>query len=683
MATFDPRVAGRRRDPQQGRLAAARRRGRALDPTSRCSASSRRDDGVAAPSRHLGLVPAAERDEAAHALDRLAERDRRARRPRRACCELAARRARPRRRRRGTRPPRSRARPARRARSSRWPAAAPSPSATPRPRSCSRAAGCDVVTFDPLDRRSACRTGTRGLYLGGGFPEVHAAGLAANAPLRADLRGGGRGRRADRRRVRRAALPLPQRRRRPDGRRARRATAAMTPRLTLRYPTADRARRHPAHPRRRDRSPATSSTAPTSTPSAGRAPGLDRRRRSDVGFAAADPARVVPAHPLGRPPAARPAVRRRRARRCAARGAEHAVRHRRRVDRSPTRCATTATPRSAPGCSTSRSTSTPARGRRGSTRRCAPASTTSARYPDADARPRQRSPRATAGRPSEVLADRRAPPRRSRWSPGCGRGGARSSCTRSSPSRTPRSLQAGHRVTEVALPTPATASRSTRRRCPTTPTWWCSATRPTRPACCTPPPPIARAAAARAGWSSSTRRSWTPCPGEPESLAAARMPGLRRGPQPDQALGRSRACAPATCSAAPDVVAELRAEQTPWSVSTHGRGRDGRLRDRRRPRPRPSAARTTIARLARRPRGAASASSAIAHVAVVGVVRAGPTSATGVHAALRDRRDRRTPGRHLPRPRPLVGADRRPSARRDDRPARRAGRPVAAAAPMP
>ena len=33
-----------------------------------------RDDEIAAPSRHLGLVPAAERDEAAHTLDRLADR---------------------------------------------------------------------------------------------------------------------------------------------------------------------------------------------------------------------------------------------------------------------------------------------------------------------------------------------------------------------------------------------------------------------------------------------------------------------------------------------------------------------------------------------------------------------------------------------------------------------------------
>jgi cobyrinic acid a,c-diamide synthase len=48
------------------------------------------------------------------------------------------------------------------------------------------AAGCDVVIFDPLTDESLPE-GTAGLYLGGGFPEVHAAGLSANAPLRAAL----------------------------------------------------------------------------------------------------------------------------------------------------------------------------------------------------------------------------------------------------------------------------------------------------------------------------------------------------------------------------------------------------------------------------------------------------------------------------------------------------------------
>ena len=50
-----------------------------------------------------------------------------------------------------------------------------------------RAAGCDVVTFDPLSD-PALPDGTRGLYLGGGFPEVYAGELAANRSLLHDLR---------------------------------------------------------------------------------------------------------------------------------------------------------------------------------------------------------------------------------------------------------------------------------------------------------------------------------------------------------------------------------------------------------------------------------------------------------------------------------------------------------------
>ncbi|MGN6162173.1 MAG: Rv2231c family pyridoxal phosphate-dependent protein CobC, partial [Marmoricola sp.] len=49
------------------------------------------------------------------------------------------------------------------------------------------AAGCEVVTFDPLVD-AALPAGTRGLYLGGGFPEVYATELAANAPLLASVR---------------------------------------------------------------------------------------------------------------------------------------------------------------------------------------------------------------------------------------------------------------------------------------------------------------------------------------------------------------------------------------------------------------------------------------------------------------------------------------------------------------
>jgi cobyrinic acid a,c-diamide synthase len=50
------------------------------------------------------------------------------------------------------------------------------------------AAGADVAVFDPLvDERLP--VGARGLVVGGGFPQVHADALAANAPLRAAVAG--------------------------------------------------------------------------------------------------------------------------------------------------------------------------------------------------------------------------------------------------------------------------------------------------------------------------------------------------------------------------------------------------------------------------------------------------------------------------------------------------------------
>jgi cobyrinic acid a,c-diamide synthase len=48
------------------------------------------------------------------------------------------------------------------------------------------AAGAEVVTVDPL-RDEALPDGTAGLVVGGGFPEVHAADLSANTTLRADI----------------------------------------------------------------------------------------------------------------------------------------------------------------------------------------------------------------------------------------------------------------------------------------------------------------------------------------------------------------------------------------------------------------------------------------------------------------------------------------------------------------
>ncbi|MFS4490638.1 cobyrinate a,c-diamide synthase [Dietzia kunjamensis] len=49
------------------------------------------------------------------------------------------------------------------------------------------AAGCSVVPFDPLADEALPGTAA-GIYLGGGFPEVHAADLAANEPMLRALR---------------------------------------------------------------------------------------------------------------------------------------------------------------------------------------------------------------------------------------------------------------------------------------------------------------------------------------------------------------------------------------------------------------------------------------------------------------------------------------------------------------
>ncbi|MFJ6717035.1 cobyrinate a,c-diamide synthase [Streptomyces sp. NPDC091259] len=152
----------------------------------------RRAPQVAAPSRHLGLVPVAERRaDALAAVAALADQVR-------AGCDLEALMALAR-----TAPPLE---------CEAWsPEGGRSPATTPaaglEPPTAGRrpvvavaggaaftfsyaehaellsAAGADVVTFDPL-RDEALPEGTTGLVIGGGFPEVYAPELSANAPLR-------------------------------------------------------------------------------------------------------------------------------------------------------------------------------------------------------------------------------------------------------------------------------------------------------------------------------------------------------------------------------------------------------------------------------------------------------------------------------------------------------------------
>lgn len=141
-----------------------------------------RDSGIEAPSRHLGLVPAQERDESAATLDRLAEQvaehiDLAAvMRIAHSATELSGIPwAPPERPREGERP---------------VVAVAGGRAFTFRYAETEEllyAAGLAPVVFDPL-AAAGLPEGTAGLYLGGGFPEVHAQDLVANLPLRQAIR---------------------------------------------------------------------------------------------------------------------------------------------------------------------------------------------------------------------------------------------------------------------------------------------------------------------------------------------------------------------------------------------------------------------------------------------------------------------------------------------------------------
>jgi cobyrinic acid a,c-diamide synthase len=193
-----------------------------------------RDEEVATPSRHLGLVPAAEREESARSLDRLAELVAasvdlgRVLEVARTAPDLEVEAWDPV---REISPPHgSIARPV--------VAIAGGRAFTFRyteTEELLRAAGCEVVAFDPM-RDEALPEGTAGLYLGGGFPEVHATDLSGNESLRGAVRAAVE-----------AGVPtvaecagLLYLSETLDGSPmvgAVRASAAMTERLTLRYPT--------------------------------------------------------------------------------------------------------------------------------------------------------------------------------------------------------------------------------------------------------------------------------------------------------------------------------------------------------------------------------------------------------------------------------------------------------------
>jgi cobyrinic acid a,c-diamide synthase len=192
-----------------------------------------RDDGIETPSRHLGLVPVAERAASAQTLTRMAEVIA-ARVDIDAVVHIA--------------------RGAAALHEAPWdPTQNIQPPTPTRPvvamaggraftfryaenEELLRAAGCDVVEFDPLVDATV-PAGTAGIYLGGGFPEVHAAELAQNRCLMAELRS-----------AIAAGIPtvaecagLLYLCRSLDGRPmvgAVPADAAMTPRLTLGYRTA-------------------------------------------------------------------------------------------------------------------------------------------------------------------------------------------------------------------------------------------------------------------------------------------------------------------------------------------------------------------------------------------------------------------------------------------------------------
>ena len=193
MATFDPdvRIAGVVLN-KAGSVRHSDEVRRALAPLGiPVLGVLQRDDDVTAPSRHLGLVPAAERPEAARSLDHLAGKVA-------ASIDLEAvmRIA------RSAPPLRGQVWSAQEAVAGGGRGSGDDDKGRPliavaggraftfryaETVELLEAAGCSVAPFDPLADESL-PDGTAGIYLGGGFPEVHAGDLAANEPMLRALR---------------------------------------------------------------------------------------------------------------------------------------------------------------------------------------------------------------------------------------------------------------------------------------------------------------------------------------------------------------------------------------------------------------------------------------------------------------------------------------------------------------
>ncbi len=194
MASFDPalRIAGVVLNKAGSHRHAAEAQAAVEDLDIPVLGVLHRDDGISAPSRHLGLVPAAERPDAEASLRRLADQvaehvdlaavldiarsapdlDVEPWDPATALAELSG----------GSgvaapAPPDSSAGPV--------VAVAGGRAFTFRYAETDellRAAGCRVVVFDPTTD-TALPEGTAAIYLGGGFPEMHAAHLGANTAM--------------------------------------------------------------------------------------------------------------------------------------------------------------------------------------------------------------------------------------------------------------------------------------------------------------------------------------------------------------------------------------------------------------------------------------------------------------------------------------------------------------------